>query len=89
MPAGPRCFRCKFVMLSGPQAFEGRLALMASVVWVVVKVCWSFRLSLFLSLLILRESLLDLCSMMEVNCLLNLLAISLALDTYFPLNLIG
>ncbi len=72
---GPRCFRCRLEMLSGPAALEALHAFIATAVCWGVKELGSSRLFFFIPL----ETSLDVgevtCLTIDVYCLLKLFAI--------------
>ncbi len=88
-PLGPRCFRCKFVMLSGPAALEDLLFLIALAVCSGVKAGASSMLFFLMFLDTLLVSLEEVCLITEEYCSLKLSAILLGMDIYLPLNLIA
>ena len=75
-PFGPRCFKCRLEMLSGPAALEALQVLIASAVCLGVKEMGFSRLFFLIFFVIFLDVLELSCLMIEEYCLLKLFAIS-------------
>ena len=89
MAPGPRCSRWRVDKSSGPRACEARDFLIALAVCAIMNCTGLSSLCFLLAFVVVLFVLELTCGFTEANCLLNLLAESLGLVLYLPLNLIA